>query len=225
MVSLTGSLSIASDALNAETGAIGITNNNITNVNTAFSGTTTGIGAAISSFFTSVSALSTDPADSSSRQAVLSSATQLANAFQQGAASLTSAQASANSQVGATVAQINQLTQLIASLNDQVSAAGNSSGVGGGALEDQRDQLISQLAQLTGVSETQTEGQPTLTAANGSPLVVGDKAYALQLSTGADGQQHITDASGTDVTGSITGGSLGGRLRCATPRFRSSSRS
>lgn len=275
MVNLNASLSIASEALNAESGAIGITNNNISNVNTvgysrqtvnlsaealasdadggvsfggytsvrdqllniavnnktseqgsldtqsttlseintSFSGTTTGIGAAISTFFTSVSGLSSDPVNSSSRQAVLSAATQLANAFHQGASSLTAAQANANTEVSSTVAQINQLTKQIASLNTQLATAGTSSGQGGGALEDQRDQLISQLAQLTGVSETQTEGQPTLTTANGSPLVVGDKAYALQVSTGADGQQHITDASGTDVTASITGGSLGGALK------------
>lgn len=277
MVSLDASLSIASEALNAESGAIGITNNNISNVNTAgysrqtvnlsaealaggadngvsfggytsvrdqllniavnnktseqgslntqstalseintdFSGTTTGVGAAISTFFTSVSALSSDPSNSSSRQAVLSAATQLSNAFHQGASALTTAQANANTEVSSTVAQINQLAKQIASLNSQLSSAGSSSsssGQGGGALEDQRDQLTAQLARLTGISETQTEGQPTLTTANGSPLVVGDKMYALQVSTGSDGMQHITDASGADVTATITGGSLGGAL-------------
>lgn len=274
MVGLNASLSLASQALNAESGAIGITNNNIANVNTvgysrqtvnlsaealaggaddgvsfggytsvrdqllsisinsktsdqgnldtqatalsavnsAFSGTTTGIGAALSTFFSSLSSLSSDPTNSSSRQSVLSAATQLASAFQQGASSLTTAQTNANTEVSSTVAQINQLTQQIASLNGQLSTAGTSNGQGGGALQDQRDQLTAQLAQLTGVSEVQTEGQPTLTTVNGSALVVGNKAYPLRVSTGADGQQHITDASGADVTASLTGGSLGGAL-------------
>ena len=153
---------------------------------------------------------------------MLSAASQLASAFQQGGSSLTTAETNANSQVSTTVAQINQLSQQIASLNGQLGTANSTSGQGGGALEDQRDELTTQLAQLTGVSETQTEGQPTLTTANGSPLVVGDKAYALQVSTGADGQQHITDASGTDVTSSLTGGTLGGALNLrdtAIPQF------
>ncbi len=284
MVGLNASLSLAAEALDAEDGAIAITNNNIANVNTvgysrqtvnlsaealaggadggvsfggytsvrdqllnistnnkisdqgsldtqstalsavdsAFSGTTTGIGAALSTFFSSLSGLSSNPTDSSARQSVLSAAARLASAFQQGASSLTTAQTDANTQVSTTVAQINQITQQIASLNGQLSTVGTGSGQGGGALEDQRDQLTAQLAKLTGVSETQTEGQPTLTTANGSPLVVAGKAYALQVSTGADGLQHITDASGADVTASLTGGSLGGalNLRDATiPQF------
>ena len=274
MVGLNASLSLASQALDAQDGAIGITSNNIANVNTvgysrqtvnlsteglaggadggvsfggytsvrdqlltiainnktsdqgsldtqstalaavdsAFSGTTTGIGAALSTFFSSLSSLSSNPANSSLRQSVLSAATQLASAFGQGASALTTAQTNANTQVSSTVAQINKLAQQIAHLNGQLSSAGTSSGQGGGALQDQRDQLTAQLAQLTGISQTQTEGQPTLTTANGSALVVGDKAYALQVSTGANGQQHITDSSGTDVTASLTGGSLGGAL-------------
>ena len=274
MVSLNASLSIASQALDAQDGAISIVNNNIANVDTVgysrqtvnlsaeglaggvdggvsfggytsvrnqllnisvnnktsdgaslntqstalaavnsdFSGTSTGIGSAISTFFSSLSSLSSDPTDSSSRQSVLSAATQLTTAFQQGASSLTAAQTNANTEVSANVAQINQLAQQIASLNSQLGSTADTSGVGGGDLEDQRDQLITQLSHLTGVSETQTEGQPTLTTSNGSALVVGNKAYALQVSTGTDGQQHITDAGGTDITASLTGGSLGGAL-------------
>lgn len=273
MVGLNASLSLASQALNAEDGAIGIVNNNIANVNTpgysrqtvnlssealaggadggvsfggytsvrdqllnlsinsktsdqasldtqsaalsavnsAFSGTTTGIGAALSTFFSSLSGMSSNPTDISARQSVLSAATQLANAFHQGASALTTAQGNANSEVSSTVTQINQITKQIASLNSQLGTP-SSSGQVNGALQDQRDRLTAQLAQLTGISEIQTEGQPTLTTAYGSALVVGDMAYPLQVSTGADGRQHITDASGTDVTASLTGGSLGGAL-------------
>ncbi len=273
MISLNASLTIASGALDAQTGAIGVVNNNISNVdtpgysrqtvdlsaeamaggvddgvsfngytsvrdqllnlsvnsktsdsssldtqstslaqiNSAFSGTTTGIGAALSTFFSSISSLSSNPDDSSARQSVLSAASQLANAFHQGASALTSAQSDADSQVSSNVAQINQLTQQIASLNGQLSAA-QGAGQNDGAVEDQRDQLTSQLSQLVGISETSTDSQPTLTTANGSALVVGDTSYPLQVSTGADGFQHITDASGTDVTGKLTGGSLGGAL-------------
>ena len=274
MISLNSSLTIAAEALQAQDGAIGVTNNNISNVNTvgysrqvvslsaealanggdngvsfngytsvrdqllnlsinsktsdsssleaqstslaqinsAFSGTTTGIGAALSTFFSSLSSLSSTPSDSSVRQYVLSAASQLANAFHQGASALTGAQSDADKQVSSTVAQINQLTKQIASLNGEIATAQAAGQNGSGSLTDQRDQLTTQLAQLTGVAQTTTEAQPTLTTTNGSALVVGNKSYDLQVSTGADGLQHITDSSGTDITNSLTGGTLGGTL-------------
>ena len=273
MISLNASLSIASEALNAQTGAIGIVNNNITNVNTpgysrqvvnlsaealaggvdngvsfngytsvrdqllqlsinsktsdaasldaqstalapinsAFSGTTTGVGGALSTFFSALSRLSTNPADAAARQSILSAASQLANSFHQGASALAAAQSTADSNVASAVAQINTLTSSIAALNHQISTAPGAGG-SSGALTDERDQLTNQLAGLTGVAQTRTEGQPTLTTLNGSALVVGDVSYPLQVSTGADGLQHITDASGLDITSSMPGGSLGGAL-------------
>ena len=201
-------LQIGINSKTSESGSLDAQSSALTQVQTAFSGTTTGIGAAMSSLFSSLSSLSTNPTDTSARQSVLSSATGLANAFQQGSAALTSAQSSADFQVSSAVTQINQLTQQIAALNGQIQASGGN----GGSLEDQRDQLTVQLAQLTGIGQTQTEGQPSLTTGSGSPLVIGDTAYPLQVTTGSDNLRHVIDASGADVTSSLTGGSLGGAL-------------
>lgn len=273
MLSLNASLTLASQALQAQDGAIGVVNNNIANVNTAgysrqtvnlsaealaggvdggvtfggytsvrdellqlqidaktsdqssldaqsaslstvqaaFSGTTSGIGAAMSTFFSSLSGLSSAPSDTSLRQSVLSSASQLVNSFHQGASALVTAQRSADAQVSSVVAQINQLSKQIASLNVQV-AGNTTAGDGGGQLTDQRDQLTAQLASLTGIAVTRTEGQPTVTTGNGSALVLGGRAFALQVSTGADGLERVTDSGGNDITASLTGGTLGGAL-------------
>ncbi len=204
-------LQLGVDAKTSQQGSLQAQSSSLSQVQGAFSGTTTGIGAALSGFFSAVSGLSTNPADAAARQTVVTAAGQLANAFNQGATALTAAASEANAQVSATVSQINALTKQIASLNGQIAQQTNA-GQPGDALQDQRDELTSQLSQLTGVSRVQTEGQPTLTTADGSPLVEGDQAFALQVSQGADGTAHVLNANGTDVTSKLDGGTLGGAI-------------
>ncbi|MGI4854679.1 MAG: flagellar hook-associated protein FlgK [Janthinobacterium lividum] len=182
----------------------------LTGVNTDFSDTTSGIGASMSTLFSNLSALSTNPTNAASRQTVLSATNGLVNAFHQASASLTGAGSAANQQVVSTVAQINQLTTQIASINGQLSHVDNGSD--GGALQDQRDSLTNQLAGLTGVAQITTDTTPTLTTTGGSPLVIGSTASKLQVMTGADGTAHVLDASGADITTSLSGGTLGGVL-------------
>ncbi len=206
--------SVLNTAINAKTSdqaSLTAQNTLMTQVNTAFSSTTSGIGSSLSGLFSSISALSTSPSDGSLRQAVLTSANQLVNSFHQGAAALSSATSSANQQVTSAVAQVNQLTAQIAALNGQLAAVQSGTGEGGG-LEDQRDQLTTQLAALTGVSVTQTDATPNVTTTSGSPLVMGMSANPLQVTTGADGQAHVLDASGNDITSTLTSGTLGGLL-------------
>jgi flagellar hook-associated protein 1 FlgK len=204
-------LQLAINSGTSEQGSLTAQNTIITQINTEFSGTTSGIGASISTLFSDLSALATSPSDSSARQTVLSDASQLASAFQQGAEQLSSASQAANQQVTSTVAQINQVSQQIATLNNQLSA-GAPTGQDGGNLEDQRDALTTQLAQLVGVSSTQTDGSPSLTTTNGSPLVIGGTPFALQVSTAADGTAHVLDANGNDITPQLSGGTLGGSI-------------
>lgn len=204
-------LDLAMNAATSKQGSLAAQSTLLAQLNSAFSGTTAGIGASISTLFSDISALSTSPSDPSARQTVLQDANQLANAFHQGASALSDASTAANQQVASTVAEINSLTQQIATLNGQLASL-SGHGQDGGSLEDQRDALTTQLAQLVGVSRTQTEGSPTLTTANGSPLVIGNKPYLLQVTTGSDGTAHVLDAQGSDITSSLSGGTLGGAL-------------
>lgn len=175
--------------------------------------TTTGgdIASALSAFSGSLAQLSANSSSTAAQQSVISTGQNLAQSFNQTANGLTSAQSAADSQVTQTVAQINSLSQQIATLNGQVfqlTAAGQS----GGTVEDQRDQLVSQLSKLTGISITQSNDGETITTANGSPLVVGNQAFSLQTTTGTNGLQQVIDSSGTNITASIQGGQLGGAL-------------
>ena len=176
--------------------------------------TTTGgdIASALSSFSSSLGELSANPSDAAVQQTVLSSGQNLAKSFNSTANGLTTVQSAANTEVTQTVAQINTLSTQIAKLNGQVwqlTAAGKD----GGAVQDQRDQLVSQLSQLTGISVSEGNTGETITTANGSPLVMGNQSFALQTTTGTDGQQHVLDTSGNDITTSIQGGQLGGAIQ------------
>jgi flagellar hook-associated protein 1 FlgK len=204
-------LGLAINGKTSDQASLTAQNASLTPVNQAFSGTTTGIGADMNALFSALSALSTTPTDASARQSALSDASQLANDFHEGAATLSSAASGANQQVVSTVAQINQLTKQIATLNQQLAQV-ESSGQDGGALQDQRDALTTQLAGLTGVSVVPTESQPMLTTASGSPLVIDGTAYTLQVATGSDGKAHVLDAEGNDITAKLSGGTLGGAL-------------
>ncbi|HTS57761.1 MAG TPA: flagellar hook-associated protein FlgK [Terriglobales bacterium] len=185
--------------------------NALQQVEALFSTPSQGIGADISAFFNSVSQLSTDPSNAALRSAVITAAQNLAISFNQTSQSITTNQLTLNQSVSQTVDQINTLTQQIAHINAQVGAM-QQLGKDPGGLEDQENQLINQLSQLTSVSETQTQEGLTLTTGNGTALVVGNQSYALQVQTGASGMQDVF-SNGQDITSTIQGGILGGTIQ------------
>jgi flagellar hook-associated protein 1 len=186
--------------------------NTLTQIEGLFSDPTQGVGGALSTFFSGLSQLSTNPTDANARQAVLTSANNLANSFHQAVSSLNSIGTGLDQAVPQTVGQINRLTSQIATLNGQVSQM-QGLGKDPGTTQDQRDELIRQLSSLVNISVTQTEHGLTLTTANGVPLVVASKSYALQANANNSVLEHVYSAQGQDITSQITGGQLGGTLQ------------
>src|SRR5229473_4012051 len=90
-----------------------------------FTSNTGDIGTAISNFFDSINQLSTNPADLSLRQGVLTAAGNLATSFNTTANNLTQQRSNLDLSVVQPVGQINQLTQQIAKLNGQVATLQN----------------------------------------------------------------------------------------------------
>src|SRR5581483_4744442 len=175
-----------------------------------FSDPTQGIGENLSTFFNSISQLSTNPTDEAQRSSVMTAAQNLATSFNQTAQSLETMQSNLNQSVSQTVNQINALTKQIAQINAQVGQM-QQLGKDPGGLLDQENQLISQLSQLTNISETQTQQGLTITTGNGAALVVGNQSFDLTVANGPTGQQDVF-SQGQDITSSITGGSLGGTI-------------
>ncbi len=181
-------------------------------VQVLFSDPSGGIGGALTGFFNSLSALTTQADSTSLRQAVLTSGQNLAAAFHNATSTLSSLQTNLDLQVNQGVEQANQLTSQIATLNDKISGM-QKLGQDAGTFLDQREQAIASLSNLVKVSETHTEdGSLTLTTANGVPLVIGGESYALSTSVDASTSMHRIMAGSTDITSMVTGGSLGGTI-------------
>jgi flagellar hook-associated protein 1 len=179
----------------------------------AFTTSTEDIGTQMSSFFASLSSLSTDPGSSASREGVLTAGQNLASAFNTTSNALSTEQTGVNTQVTQDVGQINQLTQQFAALSPQLAAL-KSSGQDGGTVQDQEDQLVLKLSALTNVAVTQTaNGTETLTTGNGTPLVLGSQSYALQTAIGSNGMEQVLDQNGTNITASLSAGDLGGTIQ------------
>ena len=177
-----------------------------------FTTSTQDLGTELSAFFSSVSSLSTNPANSPLREAVVSAGQNLAQAFHNTSSALTGQDAGLNTQVGQDVNKINQITQQIAVLNPQIAYL-QATNQDTGTLQDQRDQLVLNLSALTNVAVTQTNDGETITTGNGTALVVGEQSYALQTAPGSDGNLQVLDSNGNNVTASISSGDLGGTIQ------------
>ncbi len=188
---------------------------NLAQVENYFSTTGNDIATEFTKFASSLSALSANPSSSAAQQGVISAGQDLAQSFNTTANGLTSVQSEADQQVTATVSQINTLTSQISQLNTQLAQSGDASnGSNGGTIEDQRDELVQQLSNLTGITVTQSsDGEDTIATANGSPLVVGGQNFDLTTSTGSNGFQQVVDANGTNITTTVQGGVLGGAIQ------------
>jgi flagellar hook-associated protein 1 FlgK len=178
---------------------------------TSSSASSTALGTAIDSFFSSLTALASNPSDAATRQNVLTAANTLAGTFNSASNQLAQVSSSLNQQVVGDVGQVNSLTKTIASLNAQITSL--SPNADAGALEDQRQLAIAQLSKLVGLDQISTENNGiTLTTSNGAVLVSGTQSFALST-TQVGGTTHIlAGVDGQDVTSNLTGGDLGGVL-------------
>jgi flagellar hook-associated protein 1 FlgK len=179
---------------------------------TTASASSTALGTGISSFFSALSALTSNPSDTATRQSVLSAASTLAGDFNSAANQVAQVSSSLNQRVVSDVGLVNSLTTTIASLNGQITSLSPSADAG--TLEDQRQLAITQLSQLVGLDQISTENNGiTLTTSGGAVLVSGSQSVALST-TQVAGTTHILAGVGNqDVTSNLTGGDLGGVLQ------------
>jgi flagellar hook-associated protein 1 FlgK len=186
--------------------------NALNQIQTLFPSSGTSLSSSLSSFFTSLSALSSNPTSTADRQTVLSSAQTLVNQFNSISAGLTGPASSLNTTVKTDVTSINQLTTEAASLNQQIVQQ-QVQGQTSGTLTDQLGQVELQLSQLTNITVTHTSQGDSISTGNGTPLVLGTQSYALQTTSDANGNLQVLDAGGSNITSAITSGDLGGTIQ------------
>ena len=188
-------------------------------INNLLGDSTTGLTASLQSFINSVQGVANTPTSIPARQTLLSQAQTLTQRLQSFDDNLQSFDKQVNNQIDSEAATISQLAQNIAQLNQQiVSARGQSGGQPPNDLLDQRDRLVDELSTHLNVSTVQqSDGSLNVFVGSGQNLVVG--ASATKLVAGQDAFDAtrktlvLQSATGaTDVTASLTGGSLGGTL-------------
>ena len=169
------------------------------------------IGSDITGFFKSFASLEANPSDNALREEVLSSATTLSGDISGAAASLNGQRAALDQEASGVTSQVNSLTSAIGQLNQQIQTA--SSDANAGALEDQRQEDLSQLSQLVGINQITTENNGlSVTTTGGQLLVSGDSSF--QLTSGSVGGMTHFFVGNTDITAQLAtgGGELGGYL-------------
>ena len=173
-----------------------------------FGSASSGIGADISNFFNSLQQLAPDPSNLALRQSVLTAAGKLATDFNTTAQSLQTQRSNIDLNVVQSVGAVNTLTAQIASVSQQI---GGLQGGDASSLVDTQTALIRQLSALVDVSVIPTDQGITLATSNGTTLVSGSQSFALSTQT-VGGVHHILSGA-TDITGTLTGGSLAGLLQ------------
>lgn len=145
----------------------------------------TGLGAALDRFWSAWSDLSNDPTSTAARLSVRVAGQEVAASFGRIANSIDTARALAADRLNGTVGDLNTLTARIADLNTQIVAAEAGGGTAG-ALRDQLDLAVDQVAQITGIQVVPRPDGTTAVHMNGSALVDGGVARPLSVtSTGA----------------------------------------
>lgn len=159
----------------------------------------------LSAFFNGWSALSANPSDTAARQNLKSAGDALTRTVRQTYAALEGVGANAQSQIGQTLARIDELTTEIARFNKairQETALGSSPN----DLLDQRDQSLKELSSLIGI-QTIPHDDGTVSVHSGSlALVETFNAFSFPQSYDA---ANFTVSDGS-VTYRVTGGKLYG---------------
>lgn len=187
-----------------------------------FSNSSSGISSAVSGFFGAASDVANDPTSTSARTAFIGDAQTLAASLQNASQQLDTAESDINTRLTADVAQVNTYAKSIAQLNTQIANAGaGGQGQQPNDLLDQRDQLVTQLSKLVGVTTTtDTNGALNVFVGNGQALVLQGNAYGLKTLANEFNANRleigISTAGNNAISSSIGSGGIGGLLAART---------
>lgn len=213
-------------AASTQSSALTTQYNQLSNIDDMFSSTTNTLSTNIQDFFSSIQTLVSNADDASSRQAVLGKADGLVNQFQVTDTYLRNLDSGLNTSVTSTVDQINGYAKQIANVNQQIAKLkGASGGTEPNDLMDQRDQLVSDLNKLVGVTVSQQDGGSyNISMGNGISLVQGSSYSQLAAVPSSSDPRRTTIATVNATTGAtseineklLTTGSLGGLIAFRT---------
>ena len=195
---------------------LGALNSTYTDIEATFGEpSATGLQSQLSSFWSSWSTVANDPGGSGPRSLLLEQADTLADTVNGFSGQLEQQWSATRDQVASTVADVNSMTAEVARLNDAVRSAT----LGGDApneLADQRDLLVTRIAEATGAVATPGDGGVVNLTLGGRALVTADRSQQLQAvgptsypgTTGTVGVSWV----GSDLPATLDSGALSGLL-------------
>jgi flagellar hook-associated protein FlgK len=191
-------------------GQLDVLNTKMTNIEQLFNEPSdSGLQAQLSGFWSSFDDVANHPSDTAARTQLLERATTLTNSFNQISASLNQQRLNTQSELGATVTQINDYADQIAQLNKAIKA-GTIAGLGVNDLLDKRDLLANKLAEISGTGIRSIDfGQVNVTV-GGTALVEGEHAQHVSLDT--SGSPVVLRWVSTNSIVAATSGTVGGQL-------------
>jgi flagellar hook-associated protein 1 FlgK len=186
-------------------------------IDNLFGTTVGGLSTALQNFYSAFSDVANNPTSTASRQALLGQAQSVASSFQNASGQLNSLNNDVNSRITNDVAQINSIAKAISTLNNQiVTGTAQNGGQPPNELLDQRDQLVSNLSQLVGISTTtDPNGALNVFVGNGQPLVLQGQTTTLTTVANQFNATQLevsNSASSAVISSNITSGDLGGLL-------------
>jgi flagellar hook-associated protein 1 len=171
------------------------------------------IQSAANQFFSGVTALASDPTNSSQAQTVIGDAQNVVSAFQSAAQGLTQQFSAISGTMQQSVASANQLLSGLAIVNNQLAANPRSN-----SLLDQQQADLNSLSRLIGVSTVPLSNGAIEVTANGTVLLDQSGAQTLGVSQASPSAAPIVTvgAAKTPLALGSTSGSLGGSLAAFT---------
>ena len=214
----------AANQLNTSQSSLGQLNalQNYTNqIDNLFGTTVGGLSTSLQNFYSAFADVANNPTSTASRQALIGQAQSVASSFQNASSQLNTLNTDVNSRITNDVTQINSIAKAISTLNNQiVTGTAQNGGQQPNALLDQRDQLVSNLSQLVGISTTtDPNGALNVFIGNGQPLVLQGQTTTLTTVANPFNATQLeisNSASSAIISNNITSGDLGGLLAART---------
>jgi flagellar hook-associated protein 1 FlgK len=169
------------------------------------------LNAAIDEFFNALQDLSGHPGEVIWQNQVVMTAQNMTSRFRTLGESLTTLETQIRLEAENAISQVNTLSSQIAELNDKIRRIEITGGRANN-LRDQRDQCITELAELIGV-ETQSKeyGVVDVVVTGGISMVTGSSASELEVGL-QDGKLGITIVGAGSYYTDVEGGRIGGLL-------------
>lgn len=187
----------------------------LASISTFNNGSDNDLTDALGAFYSNLTALAQNPADTSLRQSAVQAANWLVSTFNRTSTSIEMARTGIDASVRDTIQQVNASAQQVADLNRRIVAS-SAGGAQPTDLLDQRHNLMDQMAQLIGTTQVpDAYGNISLVLPGGVTLVSAGKAATLSIQGDNTNKGHLNIVS-TPSAGSqpvvLNGAEVGGQV-------------